>query len=199
MFRRVGGLHRTEVVFALHTPRPLVRITALPRFFLYCLVRGQQRSNPSSAKARDSANAVNGEGLRLALIKNVWQSLRLLKNACKAFVQPLNTFEQSDKDQVTAHQLGLMTERLWVRILLPFEIALCQRTLIREPAQHRGRAHPEAPGSILGVSKNYSDEFFDVAEINRRLLRVWKSLNMLIEPSSTSWWQASITKKINQP
>ena len=38
-------------------------------------------------------------------------------------------------------------------------------------AWHRGSvrtSHPAAPGSILGNSKNFSEEILDVAEINRR-------------------------------
>ena len=30
------------------------------------------------------------------------------------------------------------------------------------------------------------------------LLRVWKSLNALIEPSSTSWWQAYTAKNVRR-
>ena len=36
----VAGLHGTDVALALLTQRPWVRIPALPRFFLCCLVCG---------------------------------------------------------------------------------------------------------------------------------------------------------------
>ena len=39
------GLHSTEVVFALRTQWPQVRIPGSIKIFIYCLVRGQQRSN----------------------------------------------------------------------------------------------------------------------------------------------------------
>ena len=81
------------------------------------------------------------------------------------------------------------------------EIVICilKRGVIWGAAQHRSSiraSHPEAPGSILGVPKKFSDEFFLMLQrvINGTSQSV-ESLNMLIEPSCTSQWQASTTKK----
>ena len=49
------GLHSTERAFAVLTQQPRVRISALP-FLL--TVDSKKRLNPSSAYARDFANAV---------------------------------------------------------------------------------------------------------------------------------------------
>ena len=54
------GLHSTEVAFALLTVQPWVLIPALLRFFSTALFVGSgcQKSNPSSAYAKNFANTV---------------------------------------------------------------------------------------------------------------------------------------------